>query len=250
MTGFVGGIEDDVANAFDIGGLYSINAKSICGDPLFEFCGPPQVSFNSKLGVGAAGNLIISSAGELLGVDMTDFGYGFSLKTRAIISSNCGQGRGGRIRPILGKVKKSKKVRIIPSDDPNDTDDIIISPLDGGGLPGLNGGGLGGGNFNVLKNTGTSTEDFLGAGGLGGEVVKFELYETLGVNDDFYPKDLGEFADSVYGGANNFWTSLSQSAQGESSLTGGSGTGFKATVRFEALKQGLQVIPIILLMQF
>ncbi len=234
VTDFVGGIGDDIESTFDIGALAK-SAKDTCGESLFEFCGPPQVSFNSKLGVGAAGNLIISSAGELLGVDMTDFGYGFSLKTRAIISSNCGQGRGGRIRPILGKVKKSKKVKIIKSKDPNDTDDIIISPLDGGGLPGINGGGLGGGNFNVLKNTGTSTGEFLGAGGLGGEVVKFELYETLGVDNDFYPKDLGEFANSVYGGAANFWSFLSQSTQGEISLTGGSGTGFKAIARFEAL---------------
>ena len=233
VTDFVGGIGDDIESTFDIGALAK-SAKDTCGESLFEFCGPPQVNFNSKFGVGASGNLIISSAGELLGVDMTDFGYGYSLKTRAVISSNCGQGRGGRIKPILGRVKKSKKVRIIPSDDPNDTDDIIISPLDGGGLPGINGGGLGN-NFNVLKNTGTSTEDFLGAGGLGGEVVKFELYETLGVDNDFYPKDLGEYANSTYGGAANFWVSLSQSTQGESSLTGGSGTGFKATVRFEAL---------------
>ena len=83
--------------------------------------------FNSKGGAGAVGNLIISSAGELLGVDMTDFGFGYSLKTRAVISSNCGQGRGGRVRPILGKVKKSKKVKVRKSEDPNSIDDEIVT---------------------------------------------------------------------------------------------------------------------------
>ena len=50
-----------------------------------------KLVFNSKLGVGATGNLIISSAGELLGVDMTDFGLDYKGKTRAIYKHNCGR---------------------------------------------------------------------------------------------------------------------------------------------------------------
>ena len=76
---------------------------------------------------------------------MADFGFGYSLKTRAVISSNCGQGRGGRVRPILGKVKKSKKVKVRKSKDPNSIDDEIVTSKNGGGLPGFNGGGPGGG---------------------------------------------------------------------------------------------------------
>ncbi|MDB4343894.1 hypothetical protein OAA11_01750 [Schleiferiaceae bacterium] len=246
VTGFVGGIGDDIENIFDIGALAK-SARDTCGEPLFEFCEPPQIKFNSKGGAGAVGNLIISSAGELLGVDMVDFGFGYSLKTRAVISSNCGQGRGGRVRPILGKVKKSKKVKVRKSKDPNSIDDEIVTSKNGGGLPGFNGGGPGGGgpgndgsgggdDESVIKKTGTSTDDYPGAGGLGGSVIKFELYESLNVNPrGFYPKGLGEFSNSIYGGAVNLWSSLSQSVQGFASLTGGSGTGFKVYARFQAL---------------
>ena len=89
----------------------------------------------------------------------------------------------------------------------------------------------------VIKKTGTSTDDSPGAGGLGGSIIKFELYESLNVKPGgFYPKGLGEFSKF------NLWWSLkfvefflSQSVQGFASLTGGSGTGFKVFASFKAL---------------
>ena len=46
---------------------------------------------------------------------------------------------------------------------------------------------------------------------------------------------MGEFSKSVYGGLADLWSSLTEAAQGVVSLTGGSGTGFRVVVRFEAL---------------
>ena len=128
--------------------------------------------------------------GELLAVDVTDFGYDYKGGVRAFISDNCGKGRGGRVRPILGKVKKSKRVRVRRNKDINkDNDEIIISPLDGGGGPGFPGfpapgdgsgttpeGGSGLPGLPgfpepiVIQKTGTSTGEFIGAGGLGGSI--------------------------------------------------------------------------------
>ena len=226
---------DQFASAFNINtdNIFS-NAKSECGDPLFELCGPPSLLFNSKTGKGAAGNLIIGTAGELLGVDMTDFGFDYKGGTRALISDNCGSGTGGRVRPLIGPVKKSKRVKIRSNSNVDiEEDEIVISPLDGGGGPGLPGFPA-----TIIGNTGTSTGDFIGAGGLGGSVKRFELYETLGVENNFYPKGLGEFSKSVYGGQAGLWNSLTEAVQDVVYLTGGSGTGFRAVVRFEALTGG------------
>ncbi len=230
-------------------GLYNAKGKVVGCEfeefPNYELCGPPSLLFNSKTGKGAAANLVVGLAGELLAVDVADFGYDYKGGVRAFISDNCGKGRGGRVRPILGKVKKSKRVRIRRNKDINkDDDEIIISPLDGGGGPGFPGfpapgGGSGLPGFpepTVIQKTGTSTGDFIGAGGLGGSITKFELYESLNVNPrGFYPKGLGEFSNSIYGGSANLWSTLSQAVQDDVNLIGGSGTGFKAVVRFEAL---------------
>lgn len=71
-----------------------------------------------------------------------------------------------------------------------------------------------------------------------GAIQSFSLYEggsayTDGGND-YYPKGTGQWAYSGYGGAAETWDSLSDFAQGEVNLNGGSGTGLKASVRFEA----------------
>ena len=71
-----------------------------------------------------------------------------------------------------------------------------------------------------------------------GAIQSFSLYEggsayTDGGND-YYPKGTGQWAYSGYGGAAETWDSLSDFAQGEVDLGGGSGTGLRASVRFEA----------------
>ena len=85
-----------------------------CGElfPNYELCGPPSLLFNSKTGKGAAANLVVGLTGELLAVDLADFGFDYKGGVRAFVSDNCGKGRGGRVRPILGKVKKGSNVKL------------------------------------------------------------------------------------------------------------------------------------------
>jgi len=71
-----------------------------------------------------------------------------------------------------------------------------------------------------------------------GAIQSFSLYEGGSAyaegGNDYYPKGTGQWAYSGYGGAAGTWDSLSDFAQGEVDLGGGSGTGLKASVRFEA----------------
>lgn len=90
-------------------------------DDLFDFdecsigpkdCGPPIVEFFGGKGFGAAGNVIIGAAGEVLSVDMVSFGVGYDDKARAKIVDECGIGNGAVIRPVVGP---------IPRDNPSNT---------------------------------------------------------------------------------------------------------------------------------
>ena len=68
-------------------------------------CGPPKLNiFGSKKGAGAAGNLVINAAGEVIGVDMQSFGVGYDEDTRAVVWDDCGKGKGAVIKPIYGDV--------------------------------------------------------------------------------------------------------------------------------------------------
>ena len=64
------------------------------------FCGPPTAQFFG-LGSSAAGNLIIGSLGEVIGIDMISFGSGYNDKSYGKVYDNCGKGKGAYIRPIV-----------------------------------------------------------------------------------------------------------------------------------------------------
>ena len=75
-----------------------------------------------------------------------------------------------------------------------------------------------------------------GAATSGGAIQSFSLYESgPGVDTAGYSqKGLGQWAGSNYGGGANLWSDLSDFVQGDVDLGGGSGSGARATVRFEA----------------
>lgn len=56
--------------------------------------------------------------------------------------------------------------------------------------------------------------------------------------DDYYPKGTGQFAYSGYGGGAGTWNDINDFAQDTVSLSGGSGSGAEAVVRFEAYPGG------------
>lgn len=65
-------------------------------------CGPPGIRFFGKNGSEAAGNLVISAAGEVLGVDMQNSGFGYGSGATAQVFDNCGRGVGARVKVVLG----------------------------------------------------------------------------------------------------------------------------------------------------
>ena len=65
-------------------------------------CGPPTVKFFGGEGSGAAGNLIISALGEIMSIDMVEFGINYDEDVNAVIIDTCGKGTGGVIKPVIG----------------------------------------------------------------------------------------------------------------------------------------------------
>jgi hypothetical protein len=65
-------------------------------------CGPPTVEFFGGGGSGAAGNAIVSATGQILGVDLTSFGSGYTNAPFVRFYDACGKGRGATGRAVLG----------------------------------------------------------------------------------------------------------------------------------------------------
>ena len=74
-------------------------------DPLL--CGPPELEIFGDDGFGAAGNLVIGELGEVLSVDITSFGTGYTDKAKVRVKDGCGRGKGAIIKPIFGPVPRS-----------------------------------------------------------------------------------------------------------------------------------------------
>lgn len=71
-------------------------------------CGPPTLNFLNRRGVGATGNLIISSEGEVISYDPASTGVNYHGSIIVKVYDNCGKGSGAFVRPVTGKVKVFK----------------------------------------------------------------------------------------------------------------------------------------------
>lgn len=65
------------------------------------FCGPPLVEFFGGGGLGAEGNAIVSSAGNILGVDITNPGSGYLSAPFINFNDLCGTGNGASGRVVI-----------------------------------------------------------------------------------------------------------------------------------------------------
>ena len=65
-------------------------------------CGPPLLDIFGGRGKGAAGNLIVSRLGEILGADMKSYGTNYDDAAQARVVDPCGIGQGAQIEPVIG----------------------------------------------------------------------------------------------------------------------------------------------------
>ena len=100
--GFETAIQNASVGAENLANLDFSDAFNVSGCDIGPIaCGPPLAQFFGS-GSGAAGNLIIGAAGEVLGIDMKSFGFGYDpQKTFGKVKDQCGKGKGAVIRPII-----------------------------------------------------------------------------------------------------------------------------------------------------
>ena len=97
-------------------------------------CGPPTVEFFGGGGSGASGNVIVSAAGEILGVDIIAPGSGYSSAPFVNFVDSCGNGKSASGRAVIGQIDDSGTVGVV---------DVIIDESGTGYLPAPD-GSLGG----------------------------------------------------------------------------------------------------------
>ena len=89
----------DVGSSLDFTNVLELDACNI--GPIL--CGPPLAQFWGGSGTGAAANLIVSTAGQVIGVDLLSFGSGYKEgQTWGNVEDPCGNGNGAVIQPIVG----------------------------------------------------------------------------------------------------------------------------------------------------
>lgn len=71
-------------------------------------CGPPTINITGGGGSGAAGNAIVGIAGEILAIDLSSLGSGYTSTPSIEIGDQCGNG-GGAQPSIITKTKKKNK---------------------------------------------------------------------------------------------------------------------------------------------
>lgn len=88
---------NNVGDSFNLDFSDAFNVSGCDIGPIL--CGPPTAQFFG--GSGAAGNLIIGAAGEVMGIDMKSFGFGYDEGSYAKVTDQCGKGKGAVIRPVI-----------------------------------------------------------------------------------------------------------------------------------------------------
>lgn len=111
VSGWFGGDDDEVEGLFGdklTRAEAAARAEALIGpcDPFTFECGPPTVEFFGGGGAGALGSTVVNSFGEIVGVDMQDFGIGYTKAPFVAFIDACENGRGALGRAIMqdGKV--------------------------------------------------------------------------------------------------------------------------------------------------
>lgn len=133
------GLNLDLNSLFDKIKTFASNVQQLVNPDNFDFdldfsdvfdnpcnidailCGPPTVEFFGGGGSGAAGNAIVSAAGEIMGVDITLPGSNYTSAPFVKFVDACGKGRGAVGRAVLGTVNFPIATGVLPTLDTNGT---------------------------------------------------------------------------------------------------------------------------------
>ena len=89
---------------FDFDLDFSDIFSDTCGTDAI-LCGPPNVVFWGGSGSGATGNVIVSSVGDILGVDIINSGFGYGSRSPFLnFEDSCGKGFGATGKVVTGPV--------------------------------------------------------------------------------------------------------------------------------------------------
>ena len=102
-------------------------------------CGPPTVEFFGGGGSGASGNAIVSAVGEILGVDITSSGSGYTSAPFVRFVDGCGKGRGAVGRAVIGRVNSLNGTPTGTDGNTNGVTDVIMDNTGFDYLPSPNG---------------------------------------------------------------------------------------------------------------
>ena len=108
---------DDFDFNIDFAGMLQNTATSCNTGPLL--CGPPKISIYGGGGHGAAGNAVVRAVGDILSVDLTSTGSGYTKVPFVKIIDDCGIGNGAHARAIMGVVPPT--LSITSTKNPNGT---------------------------------------------------------------------------------------------------------------------------------
>ena len=114
------GAVDSITSLGDIDFTNVLATSGRCGSLMGpRECGSPSVEYIGE-GRGAAINLVVSAAGEILAGDIISAGVGF-VKDRSYLKvyDDCGIGQGAVIRPVFGDVQPIPEEGFDPNIDPN-----------------------------------------------------------------------------------------------------------------------------------
>ena len=104
IKGFASGVSQSVdPDNFDFDLDFSDIMDNVCNVDAI-LCGPPEVNIWGGGGSGATGNAVVSAAGDILGIDITNAGSGYTKEPFLTLEDACGKGHGGTGRPVIGPV--------------------------------------------------------------------------------------------------------------------------------------------------
>jgi hypothetical protein len=104
MKSFAANVQQSVdPNNFDFDLDFSDVFQDTCNVGAIA-CGPPTIQFSGGGGTGATGNAIVSALGQVIGIDITNSGRGYTSAPLIKFYDACGKGSGAVATAIIGAV--------------------------------------------------------------------------------------------------------------------------------------------------